>query len=63
VYNVFTPTRNVRDLSIHRNDKEHTNTFHEHEDNYVEVVEKYTLVNGANKFTLMKHKHKRHTNE
>jgi len=24
--NVFTPTRNAIDLSVHRNDKEHTNT-------------------------------------
>jgi len=34
----------------------------EHEDIYVEVVERYML-DGANTFTLMKHKHKGDTNE
>ena len=34
--------------------------MNELEDMYVEVVEKHTL-DGANKFTLMKHKHKGHT--
>jgi len=34
----------------------------EHEDIYVAAVKKYTL-DGDNTFTLMKHKHKRHTNE
>jgi len=36
--------------------------MNEHEDTYVEVVEKYTL-DGANRFTLMNHKHKGHTPE
>jgi len=27
VYNVFTPTRNARGMSMHRNDKKLTNTF------------------------------------
>jgi len=31
----------------------------EHEDRYVEVEEKYKL-DGANTFTLMKHKHRGH---
>jgi len=34
----------------------------EYEDIYVAVVEKYTL-DGANIFTLMKHKHIRRTHE
>ena len=32
----------------------------EHEDRYVEVEEKYKH-DGANTFTLMKHKHRGHT--
>jgi len=34
----------------------------EHDDIYVAIVKKCTL-DGANTFTLMKHKHKRHTHE
>jgi len=34
----------------------------EHEDILMAVVDNYTL-DGANTFTLMKHKHKWHTNE
>jgi len=34
----------------------------EHEDTCVAVVDKYTFY-GANRFTLMKHKHKRHMHE
>jgi len=45
----------------HHNDKKHK-YMNERKDTYVEVVEKYTR-DGANSFTLMKHKHKRHTNE
>jgi len=33
-----------------------------HEDTYTDVVKTYTL-DGSNIFTLMKHKHKGHTNE
>jgi len=36
--------------------------MYELEDIYVEVVKKYTL-DGANTFTLMKHKHKGHTHD
>jgi len=36
--------------------------MNEHENTCVEVAEKYTL-DGANAFTLMKHKHRAHTNE
>ena len=36
--------------------------MNEHNDTYVEVVEKYTL-DVANTLTLMKHKHKGHINE
>jgi len=36
--------------------------MYEPEDVYAEVVEKYTL-DGANTFTLVKHKHKGHTHE
>ena len=50
MYNVFTPTRNARAISIHRSDKEHKNVY-ELEGIYVEVVKKYTL-NGVNTFTL-----------
>jgi len=36
--------------------------MNEYEDIYVAAVETYTL-DGVNTFTLMKHKHKGHTNE
>jgi len=36
--------------------------MNELEDIYVKVVEKYSL-DGANTFTLMKHKHKGHMHE
>jgi len=61
---VFTPTRNTLDDSMHRSNEEHTNT----RENTriirvgVSVAEKYTL-DGANRFFSMKHKHKGHANE
>jgi len=36
--------------------------MYEHEDTYVEVVEKYVL-DGTNTLILIKHKNKVHTNE
>jgi len=34
LHNVFTPTRNALDLSMHRSKKEHTKYMKEHEDTY-----------------------------
>jgi len=46
---------------MHHSNKEHK-YMKEHEDTYVAVLEKHTL-DGANRFTLMKHKHKEHEHE
>jgi len=59
--NVFTPTRNAVDLSIHRSNNEHISTW-TNARIYVALAEKYTP-NGVDTCTFMKHKHKRHTRE
>ena len=56
LYNVFTPTRNVVDVSLLAVTRS-TQMREEHEDILVAWVEKYTL-NGANAITSMKHKNR-----
>jgi len=55
-YNAFTPTRNALEFSMRRSNKEHASTW--------KSTRIYTwgglhkgVLNGANKFTSMKHKH------
>jgi len=53
LYNVFTPTHNTVDLSMHGSKKEHTNVYKcmkEHKVRYVAVVEKHAL-DGINTIT------------
>jgi len=58
----FTPTRNALDFKNASQYQGKHKHMKEHEDIYVALVEKYTL-DGAHAFTLMKHKHIRHTHE
>jgi len=58
LYNVFTPTHNAVDSSIHGIDNEHTDTWKNTKtDRYVAVIEKYTL-HGSIMITLTKHTHR-----
>jgi len=57
LYNVFTPTRNAVDLSMHRSIRETHKYMKEHEDRYEAVIENHVL-DGATTITLMKPKHR-----